>query len=354
MMAQDTQVAGDRTFVIPPPPEDPKTSLLSNVLAVAGFIIIIIIVIWGLVHLANLSRGWFSSFFGTTEPAIAITVPETAISGQVFTISWKYEPPVAGTYSFLYQCIDNVQFRTPDSTGALIQIPCGVAYTTASNDSALPLVPFNPATSTVAVPLSIIFLPSGEGERAQGSDTVAVEALSAAAPSPTSTPTPSLAPSPTPAPAPAPRPITPADLSVRIQSVYTDASGMTTATFEIANIGGISSGVYYFTAQLPTTQYYPYTSSAQRALGSGDRIVNTLRFTQLNPNGGTFTVHVDPYGSVRESNKTNNFASYVVNVPTYYNYYSNYQQYYSDQQYPSPYVPDYSGTPYSQYYPYAY
>ena len=369
-MAQDAQTTISRPFAVPPPPEDPKTSFLSNILAIAGFIIIIVIVIWGLVHLANISRSWFSSFFGTSGASIEMIAPERVVSGKAFTVTWKYEPSAPGTYAFLYQCAGGLQFRTSDASGSLTEIPCGAAYTTVASDNTLSLTPFNPATSTVSLPLSIIFLPSGEGEQAQGSATVAIAPASTATPivtarptTPTPTPTPPSTGSAVPqqttprqtTPAPAPRPITPADISVRIVSVYTDASGLSTATFEIVNIGGSATGSYYFTAQLPTIssysgnyyggtmQGYTYTSPIQKSLGAGDRIVNTLRFTQIRPEGGTFSVQVDPYGSVRESNKTNNFVSQFVSAPYYYQYGNQYNVYPYNQQYP-----------YTQYYPHAY
>src|SRR3989344_4517473 len=263
-MAQDAQTTISRPLAVPPPPEDPKTSFLSNILATAGFIIIIVIVIWGLVHLANISRSWFSSFFGTSGASIEMIAPERVVSGKAFTVTWKYEPSAPGTYAFLYQCAGGLQFRTSDASGSLTEIPCGAAYTTVASDNTLSLTPFNPATSTVSLPLSIIFLPSGEGEQAQGSATVAVTPASTAASRPTPTPTPS-SPGPTvpqqpsprqTKPAPTPRPLTPADISVYIVSVYTDASGLSTATFEIVNIGGSSTGSYYFTAQLPTISTY--------------------------------------------------------------------------------------------------
>lgn len=387
-MIQDTQTTAGRPFAIPPQPENPKTSFLSNILAIAGFIIIIVVVIWGLVHLANLSRSWFSSFFGTSGANIEITAPETAVSGKAFTVTWKYEPSTSGTYAFLYQCAGGLQFRTSDASGALTEIPCGAAYTTAASDNTLSLTPFNPATSTISLPLSIIFLPSGEGEQAQGSATVAIAPASTVAPIVTTRPTISTSPSTdSSAPqqisprqttlTPTPRPVTPADISVRIVSVYTDTSGFSTATFEIANIGGSATGSYYFTAQLPTIstysgnyyggtmQGYTYTSPMQTSLGAGDRIVNTLRFTQIRPEGGTFSVQVDPYGSVRESNKTNNFASQFVSAPNYYQYNNQYDAYLYNQQYPYSYAQGYGGTQYSyaqgyggmqytQYYPYAY
>src|SRR3989344_4544394 len=98
-MAQDAQTTVSRPFAVPPPPEDPKTSFLSNILAIAGFIIIIVVVIWGLVHLANLSRSWFSSFFGTPGASIEMTAPKTAVSGQRFPVEPHTRLPQVTTCS---------------------------------------------------------------------------------------------------------------------------------------------------------------------------------------------------------------------------------------------------------------
>src|SRR3989338_2282134 len=96
--------------------EEPKASLASNILAIAGFIILIVVVIWGLIHLANISRTWFSSLFGSNA-AIEVTAPESATSGIPFNLSWTYDEPVDGTYAFLYQCETGLAFQTPGALG---------------------------------------------------------------------------------------------------------------------------------------------------------------------------------------------------------------------------------------------
>ena len=106
------------------------------------------------------------------------------------------------------------------------------------------------------------------------------------------------------------------------------------ATFDIANVGGSSSGSYYFTAYLPTIQGYNYTSPRQASLAPGAHIVNTLRFTQAN--GGSFSVSVDPSNAVRESNERNNYASQPVGGSAYLpNYGPQYSQPYNTYQYPA-------------------
>lgn len=346
----------------PPPPEDTRTSLMSNILAIAGFIIIIVVVIWGLVNLAGLSRGWFSSIFGGGSGSeIAITAPETATSGETFSVSWKYNPTVDGSYAFLYPCASGLQFSMPNAAGVVNAVPCGAAFSIPQEDSALSLVPFLSGTSSLPVPISILFLPAATGTTpVQGSATVrilAAEGAQSPRPSTPTTPTPS--PTPTPRPTPAPTPATPADLSVRIISVVPEQSGITTVSFSIANLGGTASGSYYFSAVLPTTSDGSYTSPVQASLSSGSSIVSTLRFTQLRPGGGVFSVNADSNNSVRESNENNNSASQTVtsgyqsyNPYQYYPYnYNNYNQYPYGNQYPYNYYNN--QYPYTQYYPYA-
>ena len=87
--------------------------------------------------------------------------------------------------------------------------------------------------------------------------------------------------------------------------------------FDISNRGGSESGSYYFDAELPTTGTgYYYQSPVQEPLGPGDHVVNTLRFTQMNAGGGTFSVRVDPTSTSGDENRANNTASRFIN----YNY----------------------------------
>ena len=163
-------------------------------------------------------------------------------------------------------------------------------------------------------------------------------------PSPAPAPTPAPTPTPTPAPAPTPAPKTPADLSVSITSVMTDGYGNGTAVFDITNVGGTSSGTYYFTANLPTQSGYTYTSPAQSSLAPGSHIISTLRFSQAV--SGVFTVSI----TTPDANQSNNYASRSLNAPYYYdsfNYNYNlpaqagypyqYQAQYSSASYPSQY-----------------
>jgi len=387
-MAEASQSAPHTSYV----PEEPKPSLASNILAIVGFIILIVVVIWGLVNLAGISRSWFSSLFPKSDSVIEVEAPESAISGTPFTLSWKYDEPSEGTYAFLYQCESGLAFQTPGVAG-IVGIPCGAAFTTGGEEKHISLIPYVSRNAPLDVPLSIIFMGSATGTQAQGSTSVRISPLLATTPAPTSSPEPKPAPPPTPTPTPisstrpeqaTPAPKLPTDLSVRIISVSIDASGNGVATFDIANIGGTSSGTYYFGATLPTSAFaqgyggtmqtgYIYTSPAQSPLAPQAHVVSTLRFSQAR--GGTFSVSI----TAPDANGSNNYASQTVNSPyapssaggygwaqpgfggtmQYQMYPYTYQQPYM-YQYQSGFAPSYGGQyysqqyPYSTYYPYAY
>ncbi len=312
--------------------EEPRASLLSSTLAIVGFIILIVIVLWGLLHLATLAQPWLASLFNNkTSASIQVSAPANATSGDLFTVSWKYSTSEKGMYALLYQCKNNFRFETPGAGSAMNTIPCGAAFIVPSTGNKTSVKPMLSGTASASIPISIIFMPSattstssgqGSSKRAEGSTTVVIHpAAVVAAPTPVS---PTVTPvSPVNRDVSSPALAGQADISVRILSLNTDGSGMATAVFDIANVGGSSSGIYYFTAQLPTSPYaqgyggtmqsgYNYTSPAQSPLGPGDHVVNTLRFTQAV--SGVFSVAV----GVSDGNQSNNYASQQILMPYYY------------------------------------
>ena len=372
-MAESSSTHSTSTRTTPPPPvyEEPQPNLFSNILAIVGFVILIVVVIWGLVHLASLSRTWFSSFFGKGSTTIEVTAPKNTTSGTAFTVSWKYSEPSAGTYAFLYQCQGGIQLQTPGTQGGMNSIPCGAAFTIPTTNKQVSITPLLSGSAAVDVPISIIFMQTATSSastvrQAQGSATVHVLPGTGVTPPPVSQPI-------TPPPSSIPntsntsntgnsspntqttRPRTPADLSVRIVSITTDGYGNGIATFDIGNLGGTSSGTYYFTANLPTQTGYAYASPAQASLAPGGHIVSTLNFTQAVP--GIFSVSI----TKNDANNSNNYASQNVMPSSYgpYNYVQPYQAQYAAGSYPYGYQYSqnsymYQQYPYTQYYPYAY
>jgi hypothetical protein len=106
---------------------------------------------------------------------------------------------------------------------------------------------------------------------------------------------------------------------------------MAAAQFDISNVGGSTSGTYYFSANLPTISGYSYVSPAQSPLAPGSHVINTLRWSEPNPAGGTFSVSLS---GGKDSNGGNNYASQWIG--------SNYNQY-QYQYAPQPvYYPQYT------------
>lgn len=295
-------------------PAPARAGALANILAIVGFIILIIIVVWGLIHLARLSTPWFKSLFDKSA-IIEITAPANAQSGKPIQVSWEHEADVAGTYAFLYRCEEGLVYAFPGAQGAFNAAPCGTSFTLGAATGTVTILPVLNSSTSVQSRISIIFMPADAANSEKQVEDTATITVTPGAPVPTapnqpatttppvSSPNPTPAtPRPTPTPTPNPRPATPADLSVTILSVTEEPGGVKAVSFDIKNVGGTTSGTYYFTAQLPTSQPYTFSSQPQSPLSPGSHVVSTLRFSQ--PVSGTFSV------SVRgDSNTSNNYAS---------------------------------------------
>lgn len=307
--------------------EERKSSLLTDILTIIGFAILFIIIIWGLVHLVEL----IVSSFAPSQPAptIQVSAPAQATSGEPVTISWNYSPSVAGSYAFLYECENDLTFQTSSSTDS--GIPCGVAYTIGSASSSLSVIPELSATSSVTDTLSVVFIPSQGGQQVQGNATMTINPAAPATPAPAKTTAKTSSASKTSTYSSA-HYSGPADLAVSIVSGQINAYGDGTVTFNIANVGGSTSGSYTFSAQLPTAEPYPYVSPLQTPLAPGAHVVSTLNFTDAASGGGLFSVSIL---NGNETNSSNDYASMELTGP--YNYNNEYNYNYSEPyvQYPT-------------------
>lgn len=288
-----------------------RSARLPNILAIVGFLILIIIVVWGLIHLASLSSGWFGNLFKTKHDAsISITAPNTVVSGTPTQIKWSYGTTDTGSYAFLYECGTGVEFGAPTDATHFARIPCGAAFTLGTATSSAYILPVLTATSSTKTNMTVLFIPKGSGTQAQG-----VSAITVTPRVSTTTPVTTTKPVDTATPT---NPVVrgPANLSVRIIAVSVDAYGNGIATFDISNTGGTSTGVWYFTANLPTQSPYTYASPAQSPLAPGSHIVNTLNFTQAA--SGNFYVNVSP--AAGEVSTADNTAMQYVTVTGYSQY----------------------------------
>ena len=346
------------------------SNFMSSVVAIIAFIVLIVIVLWGLVHLTSFSRTWLGSLLTRSTPGIVVSVPKIATSTEPFNVTWKYTTAAKGTYAFLYQCKSGLQIRTAGQNNTENLVPCGAAYTIPGADTSLSVTPYLSGTSSVSVPVSIIFMPSATSTSgAQGSASVLIR-VPGAMPTPvvatvmnpvastTQTVTTSTT-QPTTNQKPARVYRGAADLAVRIVAVGvidpstgafvrrppTSPDDVSAVQFDIGNVGGSPSGTYYFEARLPTQNGYTYSSQPQNPLGPGDHVLNTLRFTDANPMGGNVYLTI----TTEDANNVNNDTSQWMNG-TGYNY-SAYPAYeYQQYQYVPPqpmYDPQYN---YSQQY----
>lgn len=321
-----------------------RSGTLANILAIVGFIILMIIVIWGLVHLARLSAPWLSDVFRSDKKgSITVNMPSRVEAGTPLSFSWKYTSTAKGTYAFLYQCVEGLQYAIPSGDRAT-PIPCGAAFTLGNSSSSATVIPMLTGTTSVRSNISILYIPSAAGSTgpaASGSAIVEVvkggtpanppqgasQSGSSSAPVRPGYKPPQKPAAPKPVQKPAPKPATPADLSVRIVAVgvidpYTGAfvqrapystNEISAVQFDIKNVGGTASGIYTFAAQIPTSQPYTYTSVEQYPLAPGAHVINTLRFSPAV--NGTFSVTV--YG---DSYTGNNYASQWVTGAYEYGY----------------------------------
>jgi len=322
--------------------------LLANILAVAGFIILIVIIVWGAYHLLRLTGSGVTSLFSRfgNNGEITVTVPNAPVpSGKTFPVSWKYTTNEGGTYALLYQCKSGFRFDATSPSGATAAVPCGNAFTV-GNNSSVTLTPMLSGTTTIEVPLTVVFMPAAtsSAERPQGTATVRVAAgTNGSTQATTNTNTGSnTSGTNTNTPPVTTQPASPADLSVRILAVgVVDVYGnfvqrapmnpdeITAVKFDIGNNGGKATGNWYFSVQLPTNPAHTYQSPMQASLAPQAHIENILRFRPVNQGGGTVSVWVDTQNMIAESNEGNNNASMWMNGGAW-----NYNQY----PYVAPYV----------------
>jgi hypothetical protein len=324
---QEVVVAGE---------ESTGMSLVSNTLAIIGFVILVVVVVWGIFNIAKLSNFSFGNLFKST-PTVQITAPKTAASGEPLTVSWKNTSTTPGTYAFLYQCETGFSFAAPAQTGTLINVPCGTSINVGSSTAAT-MTPLLTANSSTPVAFSVVFTPENGSAKITGSVTLSITPAANVALTQPATSTAPTTSATTPKPSTSYHPVTnsgalvahaasgPADLSVTIiASGYIDpASGallmnraprpgdVVGVEFDIANIGGSTSGSYYFQAHLPTQSSYTYTSPTQMSLAPGAHVVSTLRFTMLAGGGGIFTTVADPSNQVSDANRANNEAATTI------------------------------------------
>jgi hypothetical protein len=85
--------------------------------------------------------------------------------------------------------------------------------------------------------------------------------------------------------------------------------------FTIKNIGTNATGSWNFSAQIPTSTNYLYTSIPQQSLNPGDSIDYTLGFDQaIDGSNQTITIRANASNAVVESNTSNDSSSATITI----------------------------------------
>ena len=295
----------------------------------------------------SLSAALYSVFVPVENATI--TADKSIInSGEDFTINFKKgDTSVSGLFAMSYACNSNADLVSVETNG-LKKINCDTPYYLLDNDNSIKI-----RATTVDSVTRLIVTGSFENNDTQKVENVGIIRVTIKNPSAgniipansnkpvsnTSNPTVTLV---NPASAPTQTYYGKPDLAVRLLQVgllnsfnnqitsqtqfsYSDMVGI---KFEIRNDGDTNTGLWYFTATLPSLSTPIYNSNTQISLKPGESIIFTLGFTNLtNIYSNTITISADPLKQIAESNEYNNV---IFSTITNYSYNSNNYNYNSN------------------------
>ncbi len=305
-------------------------------------LIIAVVVVWFVIKIVPTIFSVFRNGVATTldsvyisnDDASALVNKKTITSGDTFVISLG-EVNNGELYTFTYPCTDGVSFSLQDSQKT--KIDCGKDFYLLNNSSEV-------SVSGISTQKRIAMIPVKIGVQTQDSQKIKPVASFSLTITNTGYSAPNTATSTTYKPPvntyvpPTNIYIGKADLAVSIidtgvidkntlqfsKTSYISSTDRVGIKFEVKNIGDRATGVWNFSAILPSQSSPTYQSDMQISLNPGDKIQFTLGFD--NPTNvygvNTVTINVDPSNYVSEISKSNNSAS--INVSTNYNYNNNY------------------------------
>jgi len=290
------------------------------------------------------------SIFVPAENATMTADKAIINSSESFTVNFKKgDTSVSGLFAISYPCDSNTDLLSLEANG-LKKIACDTPYYLLDNDSSIKI-----QATTQSSLARLVLTGSFENNDTQKIENVGIVRVTiknssvgtVITPSATNTTPPvstttktNVAPSTSVVSAP----IQPvyygkADLSIRLLQIgllksgtniisnqsqfsYSDMIGI---KFEVRNDGDANTGLWSFTASLPSLSTPVYNSSTQISLKPGESIVFTLGFTNLtNLYTGAITINVDPSNMVVESSKYNNtLTTTIINSSYNSNYYNN-------------------------------
>jgi len=312
--------------------EDRKAAVLKT-LAIIGFVAAVIITAWLAVQAVRLlpaAFGTLASLIEGREQAaenLEVTGTESIVNaGQTLTISWT---PLArtGSYTFSYGCTEGVSVTITSARGEMSAVGCDAEVVLPEDDERIAVTFASEKRRFTDVQYTISFIPEGSDtplhERTH-TVTVVNPTISARGVAAEETP-PEV--EETPVVEPEARPVTTpgyADLAISLVSLTTYDAHTHTAVpaysvkrgdrvavqFSVTNLGGQTSGIWYFDATLPSADATTFLSPAQDPLAPQAGELFTLEFTA----GGTAgTLGIEVAGG-NDGNSANNAFIRTVSV----------------------------------------
>lgn len=288
--------------------EDRKAAVLKT-LAIIGFVAAVIITAWLAVQAVRLLPAAFSTLAtliesreNATEDLEVIGTESIVNAGQTLTVSWT---PLtqSGTYTFSYECAEGVSATITGARGEMSAVGCDTEIALPEGEHRMAITFASEKRRFTDVKYAIGFIPEGSDtllhERAN-TITVVNPTISARGVATEETPETVPEVEETPAAEPEVRPATTpgyADLAVSLVSLtvydahthtavpaYSAKRGdRVAAQFSVTNLGGQTSGIWYFDATLPSADTTTFLSPAQDPLAPQAGRLFTLEFTA----GGT-------------------------------------------------------------------
>lgn len=339
--------------------ENKKPGTGMKIIVLASLIVLLVI---GILLPIKLVPNFYSSI-STVFPALFSGPEKTVLSsdrndisaGEEFVLNWTGGARKNGSYVLSYNCLPGVNLETsinrPGET-----ISCNTPYYFTSDSNTVTLTPLSTINRYTDVPISLGFLAQGsQNQEYLGNISITVTNPNIATASTTATSTvsnettqatstpnvqtpatttvavrPPQVSQPTVQPARrVSNPLGKADLSVQITAtgiLNTSSAGLVPATiisqgqrgalrFIVTNNGDKNTGVWSFTATLPSNTNPTYTAYNLPNLGPGDSVIYTLGFENIGTTASnSATISVDPSNQIVESRENNNTANVTYSI----------------------------------------
>lgn len=147
-------------------------------LAIFGFVGVVVLGVWLAVQIVSLMPQAFNSlasiadgvynYKGDEELKVS-TSNSTVDAGEAFEISWN-EISTAGAYTFSYACADGVSVEIKDANGSAINANCDEAITLGDSTTNISVTPLSERHRSSDVSYSVAFIAQGETEPLTVSD----------------------------------------------------------------------------------------------------------------------------------------------------------------------------------------